>query len=45
MAISAKFFMIDNKKTLEPASSAKEKRGVSPTSALDPLLACMRQGN
>ena len=45
VAISAKFFMIDNKKTLEPASSAKEKRDVNPTSALGPLLTCMRQGN
>ena len=45
VAISAKFFMIDNKKTLEPASSAKEKRDVNPTSALGPLLTLMRQGN
>ena len=45
IAISAKFFMIDNKKTLEPASSAEEKRDVNPTSALGPLLTCMRQGN
>ena len=45
VAISAKFFMIDNKRTLELASSAKEKRDVSPTSALGPLLTCMRQGN
>ena len=45
VAISAKFFMIDNKKTLELASSAKEKRDVNPTSALGPLLTCMRQGN
>ena len=45
VAISAKFFMIDNKKTLEPASSAEEKRDVNPTSALGPLLTCMRQGN
>ena len=42
---SAKFFMNDNKKTLEPASSAVEKRDVNPTSALGSLLACMRQGN
>ena len=45
VAISAKFFMIDNKKTLELASSAEEKRDVNPTSALGPLLTCMRQGN
>ena len=37
--------MIDNKKTLELTSSAKEKRDVNPTSALGPLLTCMRQGN
>ena len=37
--------MIDNKKTLEPASSAEEKRDVNPTSVLGPLLTCMRQGN
>ena len=45
VAISAKFFMIDNKKTLEHASSTEEKRDVNPTSALGPLLTCMRQGN
>ena len=45
VVISAKFFMINNKKTLEPASSAEEKRDVNPTSALGPLLTCMRQGN
>ena len=45
VAISAKFFMIDNKKTLDPASSAKEKRGVSHTSALGPLSTCKRQGD
>ena len=45
IAISAKFFMINNKKTLEPASSAEEKRDVNLTSALGPLLTCMRQGN
>ena len=45
VAISAKFFMINNKKTLEPTSSAEEKRDVNPTSALGPLLTCMRQGN
>ena len=43
--IGAKFFMIDNKKTLELASSAEEKRGVNLTSALGPLSTCMRQGN
>ena len=37
--------MNDNKKTLEPASSAEEKRDVNPTSVLSPLLTCMRQGN
>ena len=42
VAISAKFFMIDNKKTLELASSTEEKRDVNPTSALGPLLTCMR---
>ena len=45
IVISAKFFMIDNKKTLELASSAEEKRDVNPTSVLGPLLTCMRQGN
>ena len=45
VVISAKFFMIGNKTTLEPASSAEEKRDVNPTSALGPLLTCMRQGN
>ena len=45
VAISAKFFMIDNKKTLEPASSAEEKRDINPTSTLGPLMTCMRQGN
>ena len=45
VAISAKFFMIDNKRMLELALSAEEKRDVSPTSALGPLLICMRQGN
>ena len=42
VAFSAKFFMIDNKKMLELASSAEEKRDVSLTSALGPLLTCMR---
>ena len=37
--------MIDNKKMLELASSAEEKRDVNPTSALGPLLTCMHQGN
>ena len=45
VVISAKFFAIDSKKTLELASSAEEKRDVNPTSALGSLLACMRQGN
>ena len=45
VAISAKFFTIDNKKTLELASSAEEKRGVNRTSVLDPLSTCMHQGN
>ena len=43
--ISAKFFMIDSKKTLELVSSAEEKRGVNQTSALGPLSTCMHQGN
>ena len=45
VVISAKFFMNDSKKTLVLASSTEEKRDVNPTSALDPLLTCMRQGN
>ena len=45
VAISAKSFMIGNKKMLELASSTEEKRDVNPTSALGPLLTCMRQGN
>ena len=45
VAISAKFSKNDNKKTLVLASSVGEKRGVSQTSALGPLLTCMRQGN
>ena len=45
VAISAKFFAIDNKRTLVLASSAEEKRDVNQTSALGPLLTCMRQGN
>ena len=45
VAISAKFYTIDNKKTLVLASSAEEKRDVNPTSALGPLSTCMRQGN
>ena len=45
VTISAKFFMIDNKKMLEPASSAEEKRDVNPTSALGPLLTCTRPEN
>ena len=43
--MSAKFFTNDSKKTLVLTSSAEEKRGVNPTSALGPLLTCMRQGN
>ena len=42
VAISAKFFTIDNKKTLVLASSTEEKRDVNQTSALGPLLTCMR---
>ena len=45
VATSAKFSMNDKKKTLEPASSAEEKRDINPTSALGFLLTCMRQGN
>ena len=45
VAISAKFFTNDSKKTLELASSAEEKRGVNQTSALGPLSTCMHQGN
>ena len=45
VAISAKFFAIDSKKTLVLASSAEEKRDVNLTSALGPLLTCMRKGN
>ena len=37
--------MIGNKKTLELASSAEEKRDVNPTSALGPLMTCTREGN
>ena len=45
VAISAKFFMNDSKKMLVLASSAEEKCSVNRTSALGPLLTCMRQGN
>ena len=45
VAISAKFFTIDSKKTLVLASCAKEKRGVNQTSALGPPSTCMRQGS
>ena len=45
VAISAKFFMIDNKKTLVLASSTKEKHDVNPTSVLGPPLTCMHQRN
>ena len=37
--------MNDNKKTLEPPSTAEEKRDVNLTSVLGPLLTCMHQGN
>ena len=40
VAISAKFFTNDSKKTLVLASSAKEKRGVNQTSALGLLSTC-----
>ena len=43
--INVKFSKNDDKKTLVLASSVEEKRGVSQTSALGPLLICMRQGN
>ena len=45
VAISAKFSMIDSKKTLVLVSSAEEKRDVNPTSALGPLLTCTRPVN
>ena len=45
VAINAKFFANDSKKTLVLASSAKEKHGVNLTSALGPLSICMRQWN
>ena len=45
VAISAKFFMNDSKKTLVLASSAEEKRDVNRTSAMGPLSTCMHQGN
>ena len=45
VAISTKFFTIDSKKMLELALSDEEKRDVNLTSALGPLLTCMRQGN
>ena len=45
VAISAKFFKDDDKKTLVLASSAEEKRGINRTSVLGPLSTCMRQGN
>ena len=45
VAISAKFFTNDSKKTLVLASSAEEKRDVNQTSTLGPLSTCMRQGN
>ena len=45
IAISAKFFTNDSKKTLALASNTEEKRIVNQTSALGPLSTCMRQGN
>ena len=45
VAISAKFFTNDSKKTLELASSVEEKHDVNQTSAPGPLLTIMRQGN
>ena len=42
VAISAMFFTNDGKKTLVLVSSAEEKRDVNPTSALGPLMTCMR---
>ena len=42
VAICAKFFTNDSKKTLVLASSVEEKRNVNPTSALGPLLTGMR---
>ena len=42
VAINAKFFTNNSKKMLVLASSAEEKRGVHLTSALGPLLTCMR---
>lgn len=45
VAISAKFFTIDSKKTLVLASSAEEKHDVNLTSALGPLLTCTRPVN
>ena len=44
-AISAKFFMNEQKRTLEPGSSGEEKRALNPTNVLGPLLTCMHQGN
>lgn len=43
--ISAKFSTSDNKRTLEPASSAEERRGVSQTCALGPLSTCTHLEN
>ena len=45
VAINAKFFKKDSTKTPVLASIVEEKRDVSQTSALDPLLTCMPQGN
>lgn len=45
VAISAKFFVNEQKKTLELGSSGGGKRDVNPTNAPGSLLTCMRQGN
>src|SRR3954463_1525212 len=45
VATNAKSFTSERKKTLEPASSAKEKRGVNQTSALSHLATCMHRGS
>src|SRR3954463_14558837 len=44
-ATNAKSFTNEGKKTLEPASSAEERRGVNQTSALSPLETCPHRGN
>src|SRR3954471_1925582 len=45
VATNAKSFTSGRKKTLEPASSAKEKRGVNQTSALSHLATCTLRGS